>query len=103
MSYEKKNAQFFNSMFVQSQRQLRYLRLVRCENVTDSMICHAAKHLAFQNLVSLKLDRCDALTDKAIDAFRCATTNLKVLVLKTLSQLTDTFRYAYFKKECIYT
>eukprot|EP00938_MAST-03A_sp_MAST-3A-sp1_P005756 g5756.t1 len=89
VSYEKKNAQFFKSIFVQSQRQLRHLRLVRCENVTDSMICQAAKHLAFQNLVSLKLERCEALTDKAIDAFRCTTTNLKVLVLKTLSQITD--------------
>ena len=88
VSHSKKDATFFHSMFLQSRGQLRYLRLINCENVTDSVICEAAKGLAFDNLVSLKLDRC-ALTDRAIDAIRCATKNLKVLVLKTLTKITD--------------
>ena len=67
------------------------------------MICQAAKHLAFQNLVSLKLDRCDALTDKAIDAFSVCHYESKSSRVEDVESDYRYVCYAYFKKECIYT
>jgi len=98
VTHEQRETEFFNMMFKQSQRQLRHLHLVRCVNVTDFVICSAAKCYAFENLETLKLDRCQELTDVAINCLSCATRNLRVLVLKSLSNITDRSMTRILKK-----
>ena len=89
VTHEKMPSEFFDSMFIQSQRQLRRLSLHKCVHVNDRLLMNAAKKNVFQRLHTLRLDECDELNDLTIETLASATNDLRVLVLKSLSKITD--------------